>query len=116
LSLLAAAALVAALVISLAPPSGAGTAATGAGRVATVRVGDVFFSPTRLGVRRGTRVRWVWRGQLSHNVTVVRGPARFRSRTKRSGSFARTLRRRGRYRLICTIHGGRRQSMRIRVR
>jgi hypothetical protein len=33
-----------------------------------------------------------------------------------SGSFARTLRRRGRYRLICTIHGGRRQSMRIRVR
>jgi hypothetical protein len=61
-------------------------------------------------------MRWVWRGQLRHNVTVVRGPVRFRSRTKRSGSFARKLRRRGRYRLICTIHGGRRQSMRIRVR
>jgi plastocyanin len=77
LSLLAAPALVAALVLSVAPPSGAGTAAGGASRVATVRVGDVFFSPTRLSVRRGTRVRWVWRGQLRHNVTVVRGPLRF---------------------------------------
>lgn len=81
-----------------------------------VVVGDVFFSPTRLTVRPGTRVRWVWRGRLRHNVTVVRGPTRFRSRTRRSGSFSRTLHRRGRYRLICTIHGGDVQSMRIGVR
>ncbi|MGH2715366.1 MAG: cupredoxin domain-containing protein [Thermoleophilaceae bacterium] len=82
----------------------------------TVTVGDVFFSPTSLSVRRGTRVRWVWRGRLRHNVTVVRGPARFRSRTQRSGSYSRVLRQAGRYRLICTIHGARLQSMRIRVR
>jgi plastocyanin len=82
----------------------------------SVTVGDIFFRPTSLSVRRGTRVRWVWRGQLGHNVTVVRGPTRFRSRTQTSGSFSRVLRRRGSYRLICTIHGAALQSMRIRVR
>jgi len=49
-------------------------------------------------------------------VTVVRGPAHFRSRTKRSGSFERVLRRRVSFRLICTVHGARLQSIRIRVR
>ena len=78
-----------------------------------VTVGDDFYRPARLAVRRGTRVRWRWRGQDAHNVTVVSGPQRFRSPTQQTGTFTRTLRRRGRYRIICTIHG---QSMRIRVR
>jgi plastocyanin len=84
--------------------------------VRSLTVGDIFYRPTSVTVRRGTRVRWVWRGRVRHNVTVVRGPASFRSRTQRSGSFSRVLRRRGGYRLICTIHGAARQSMRIRVR
>ena len=81
-----------------------------------VTVGDIFFKPTTLTVRRGTRVRWVWTGDLPHNVTVVRGRQRFKSPTQTSGSFSRILRRRGRMRLICTVHGGARQSMRITVR
>jgi plastocyanin len=105
-------------VSALAPPalSGAASETRTAPMTRTATVGDIFYRPATLTVRRGSRVRWVWRGRLRHNVTVVRGPTRFRSPTQRSGSFARVLRRRGTYRLICTIHGARLQSMRIRVR
>jgi plastocyanin len=86
---------------------------TAAARTVGVTVGDNFFRPARLSVRTGTRVRWRWRGQDRHNVTAVSGPQRFSSRTQQTGSFTRTLRRRGRYRIVCTLHG---QSMQIRVR
>jgi plastocyanin len=84
-----------------------------AARTINVTVGDNFYRPARLSVRRGTQVRWRWRGGDAHNVTVASGPQRFSSRTQQAGTFTRTLRRRGRYRIVCTIHG---QSMRIRVR
>jgi plastocyanin len=84
-----------------------------AARAAGVTVGDDFFRPRSLKVRRGTVVRWTWRGRDVHNVTVTSGPARFRSRTQSSGTFSRTLQRRGTYRIVCTIHG---QRMTIRVR
>lgn len=69
-----------------------------------VRIGDNFFSRTSLAIRRGDRVRWVWVGRNRHNVTVTRGPRKFRSRTKRSGSYRKRLRARGTYRYICTVH------------
>jgi plastocyanin len=84
----------------------------GAARTVNVTVGDDFFRPARLSVRRGTRVLWRWRGRDEHNVTVISGPQRFHSPDKRTGTFARTLRRAGRYTIVCTIHG---QRMRIRV-
>jgi plastocyanin len=87
------------------------TAATA--RTAGVTVGDDFFRPGRLTIRRGTTVRWTWRGRDVHNVTVTSGPARFQSRTQSEGTFSRRLRRRGTYRIICTVHG---QRMTIRVR
>lgn len=72
------------------------------------------FSRTSLTIAKGTKVRWRWRGGL-HNVTVVSGPAKFRSSTKRSGSFTYTFRRKGTYRILCTIHAPE-MHMTIRVR
>jgi plastocyanin len=89
----------------------AGVAA--AARAASVTVGDDFFRPTSLRVRAGTTVRWTWRGRDVHNVTVTSGPTRFSSPTQRSGTFSRRLRKRGTYRIVCTVHG---QRMTIRVR
>jgi plastocyanin len=94
-------------------PSEAEESPPSAARTANVTVGDDFFRPPSLSVRRGTRVRWVWRGSDVHNVTVSSGPRRFNSRTQRRGTFTRTVRASGTYRIICTIHG---QRMRIRVR
>ena len=82
----------------------------------TVAVKDSYFSTTSLTVRRGTTVTWVWRGtKLPHNVVVRKGPQKFTSGApKRRGSFSRTLRRRGVYRLHCTIHPGMAMSVTVR--
>jgi hypothetical protein len=97
----------------------AGLAATALAR-RTVRVGDNWFVrpsgvPT-VTVQRGETVVWRFTGRRRHNVTVRSGPVRFHSPTKRSGTYQRRMTRRGTYVIVCTIHGGRDQRMRLVVR
>jgi plastocyanin len=70
----------------------------------SVKIGDDFFKPKTLTVSKGTTVKWNFRGNHQHNVVVKRGPRHFQSALKRSGSFKRTLRVRGTYRIVCSIH------------
>ena len=82
-----------------------------------IKLGDNYFvrpGGTTVTVKRGTTVRWVWRGAVAHNVTVRRGPARFHSRTQTRGSYAVRVTRPGTYSIYCTIHGAA-MSMRLRV-
>jgi plastocyanin len=84
-----------------------------------VKVGDNYFVrssgvPT-VTVSKGTRVRWVWTGNDLHNVKVKRGPVKFASSSKMSGSYSKRLRRRGTYTIVCTVHGGRDQKMKLIV-
>jgi plastocyanin len=91
-----------------------------------VPVGDNYFghdaghdhdAPVHVvTISSGTLVRWIWVGTARHNVTVVAGPLRFRSRTQRSGTYLARPRTRGSYRIVCTIHGRADQSMILRVR
>ena len=86
----------------------------------TIRVGDNWFlrdgrNPT-VTVSRGTTVSWRFVGDSAHNVRVTRGPARFQSPVKVNGTFRKRMTRRGTYRIVCTIHGARDQSMVLRVR
>lgn len=99
---------------TLAAVGGVGASAhtAAAARSVDVGVNDDFFKPRRLSVVKGTRVHWVWHGQAEHNVTVSSGPVRFHSKDQVKGDFARTLRKPGTYKLLCTIHGFR---MRITV-
>src|SRR5262245_31313676 len=59
----------------------------------TIRLGDDWFvrdsGSTRVSVDRGTRARWRWTGNDLHNVVVRRGPVRFQSALKRSGSYSK---------------------------
>jgi plastocyanin len=87
----------------------------------TVRVGDNWFvrsgaeNPT-VTVRKGDRVTWRWVGDSLHSVRVARGPVTFSSGTpKSSGTFSRRLRRRGTYRILCSVHPAK-QKMTLRVR
>ena len=85
-----------------------------------VNVGDNYFVrssgvPT-VTVSKGTRVRWVWVGNDLHNVKVKSGPARFTSPSKSSGSYSKRMRKRGTYTIVCAIHGGRDQKMKLVVR
>jgi plastocyanin len=89
--------LIAALVAAL--PSAAGTAET-----VGVRVGDLFFDPKKVTIDAGDTVRWRWVGDAPHNVTVKRGPVKFKSEDKTSGRFKKKLTETGTYRYVCTIH------------
>ena len=85
-----------------------------------VKVGDNYFVrpsgvPT-VTVSKGTRVKWVWTGNSSHNVKVVRGPVKFGSSTMSSGTYSKRMRRRGTYTIICTIHGADDQKMKLVVK
>ena len=70
----------------------------------TVQVKDNKFVANSITVSKGTTVKWVWKGQAPHNVTVTKGPASFKSSTKTSGSFSKKLTKAGTYTLVCTIH------------
>jgi plastocyanin len=92
---------VAALTLAFAGVAGAG------GDTTTVRLGDNFFQPDSKKVAKGTKIRFKWTGEEEHNVTKKRGPGRsFASETTSATgvNFKRTFRKRGTYRLICTVH------------
>jgi len=84
-----------------------------------VKIGDNYFVrasgvPT-VTVSKGTTVRWVWRGESRHNVKVAKGPTRFGSSSKKTGTYSHKMTRKGTYTIICTIHGGSDQKMKLVV-
>jgi plastocyanin len=70
----------------------------------TVQVKDNVFVAKKITVSKGTTVKWVWKGKAPHNVKVVKGPAKFGSKTQVKGSFSRKLTKKGTYSILCTIH------------
>ena len=70
----------------------------------TVSVKDDFFKAKSVTISKGSKVKWVWRGKAPHNVTVAKGPVKFRSSTKTSGTYTRTFKKKGTYRILCSIH------------
>jgi plastocyanin len=93
--------------------------ATSAPSATRVNVGDNYFVrssgvPT-VTVSKGTKVRWVWTGRDFHNVKVKRGPATFSSPSKSDGSWSKRMRKRGTYTIVCSVHGGRDQKMKLVV-
>jgi plastocyanin len=92
---IAAAAAVATGVMAL--PSGAATSTT-----TTVAVKDNFFGPKKLTVKKGSTVKWVWKGKHRHNVSEANGS--FRASTRKTGTFKHTFKKKGKYLIFCTIH------------
>ena len=74
----------------------------------SVKLGDDYFvhkgSVPTVTVKKGTKVTWRWTGKDMHNVAVTKGPVKFRSSFKTSGTFSKKLTRTGTYTLVCTIH------------
>ena len=95
-------------------------AATALAATKTVKVGDNWFvrtsgTPT-VTVKKGDTVKWTWVGDSAHNVVVTRGPVKFSSPVKSSGTYKRVMRRRGTYTIVCTIHGKGDQAMKLVVK
>jgi plastocyanin len=70
----------------------------------TVRVKDSYFSPRKLTIKKGAKVTWVWRGQERHNIATAKGPTNVKFAGRRKGKRSYTFKRRGTWRLVCTIH------------
>ena len=73
-----------------------------------VEVDDNYFvregKPATVTVNSGDRVVWEWEGTNPHDVTVRKGPVKFHSATKSSGTFKKKVTKTGTYKIICTIH------------
>jgi plastocyanin len=103
------------LALVLAAAVVAALASTAFAATKTVKIGDVFFKPKSTSVAKNTKVTWKWTGSLPHNVTVKKGPIKFHSPTKTSGTFSKKLTKKGTYVLYCTVHGYKAQHMTIKV-
>jgi len=106
----ATAALLAAAAVPVAASAGSPTASASSVKVV---VKDNRFAPSRVTVRRGGKVTWVWsrRNRQVHNVTG----SRFGSLTRARGyRYSHRFTRRGSFLIVCTVHSG--MQMRVRVR
>jgi plastocyanin len=81
----------------------------------TVSVKDDVFAPKTITVKKGKTVKWVWKGDAPHNVTVTKGPVKFHSVTQKKGTYSKKLTKKGTYKLVCTIHAPG-MAMTIKVR
>jgi plastocyanin len=70
-----------------------------------VEVGDLYFGPRNISLRRGGVLRWHFMGDTLHNVTLANGPRGFSSpNLSREREFSYRFRRTGTYRLYCGLH------------
>jgi plastocyanin len=83
-----------------------------------VRVDDDYFvksgSRPTVSVSKNDTVKWVWRGDVVHNVFATKGPQKFHSKTIAKGSYARKMTVRGTYLIVCTIHSGMEMNLKVK--
>lgn len=100
----------------------AAPAAQAAPKGKTIHIGDNFFLPDAVKVKRGATVTWKWPGfdQAGdvHDVKLKSGPKgvkKFHSEAASTDfTFKRKLRKPGKYRIICTLHEDMRMTIRVR--
>jgi plastocyanin len=99
----------------------AAPAVAAAPRPKSVEVADNYYLPDRMTVKKGTTVTWKWPDDIAIDVHDVKlksapdGVRKWQSEPASSGyRFKRTLRKPGRYKIICTLHEE--MTMRITVK
>jgi plastocyanin len=111
-TILAAAALTGAAVALPASGTAGEPTAGASGAAATIKVGDDFFSPTEVKVKKGQKVKFKWlpANTNPHNAILDKGPKGvkkkdFKSETGSIGiKFAPKFKKKGTYDFVCTIH------------
>jgi plastocyanin len=88
----------------------------------TVKLGDNYYTPELLKVKRGTTVTWKWPGFEEagdvHDVKLKSGPKgvkKFHSEPAAADfTFKRKLKVAGKYKIVCTLHEEMRMTIRVR--
>jgi plastocyanin len=108
------------LVIAVATCALAALTATAFAATKSVKVGDDYYvrpsGVPKVTVSKGTTVKWRFTGDSPHTVTVSKGPAKFNSGPKSSGTYKKKMKKRGTYTIYCTIHGAANQKMKLIVK
>jgi plastocyanin len=94
------------------PASGALSAPAQRATVKKVNVVDDYYAPTKLTIKKGQSVKWVWNAYNtdSHNVALNKGPSgvnrgKFKSPTGTIGlHFQKQFTKPGTYKFLCTLH------------
>jgi len=88
--------------------------------VAVIDVGDDYFAPDLVNIRRGDSILWVWNdlNHDPHNVNLVTGPPGVDTSDFQTGiapavkyRFTRTFKVPGNYDFVCSLH----HNMKIKV-
>jgi plastocyanin len=82
-------------------PGGPTTVFPGAGAVTE---SGWEFSPRRLSIPAGKRIRWTFRDRSLHDATLVSGPRGFSSPPMRGGRYSHRFLVPGTYRVYCSLH------------
>jgi plastocyanin len=104
--LIAGTALLAVTLAGVAVGTAGATVASQTPPTKTIKLGDNFYSPSKVTVAAGTVVTFQWTGSNTHNVTVVKGPQKFTSPNQSDGTYVRTFTKAGTYKIVCTFHPG----------
>jgi plastocyanin len=108
------------LVLAIATCALAALTATAFAATKSVKVGDDYYvrpsGVPKVTVFKGTTVKWRFAGDDPHSVTVSKGPSKFDSGVKTSGTYSKKMKKRGTYTIYCTIHGAANQKMKLIVK
>jgi plastocyanin len=97
---------------AISRPPGARVSLRGDG---AIDVAHTAFRPANVVLKRPARLRWRFFGDQLHNVTLANGPRGFSSdNLSDNREFAYRFRRRGTYRLFCTLHPLMTATVRVR--
>jgi plastocyanin len=85
----------------------------------SLEVDDNYFvrkgAPPTVTVHKGDKVKWEWEGSNPHDVNVNKGPVKFHSKIKTSGTFAKRMKKLGTYKIVCTVHVAQGMKMTLKV-
>jgi plastocyanin len=104
--------LIAAVALAVAGASAASGPKVGAAKTKTktVKVGDDYYSPVKLTVKKGTKIKWSWLDDNTdtHDVRLKSGPhgvKKFKSAIAASDfTYSKKLTVPGRYKIYCSLH------------
>jgi plastocyanin len=88
----------------------AGVSAASRPKTKTVKVGDDYYTPVKLTVKKGTKIKWSWLADNSdtHDVRLKSGPhgvKKFKSELAASDySISKKLTLPGTYKIYCSLH------------
>lgn len=83
----------------------------------TIKIGDDWFgSPSTelISAKKGEKITFRWTGKRPHNAVVKKGPAKWNSGVKIKGKKSWTPPKKGKYKMVCTLHSGMDFTLRVR--